>query len=157
MIVRTILVCSVGLLAVIPVACIEVPLKPLDGVPDGRAEILRVSEVSSHGIEHEAATFLAAIRQPDQVVLLDFWGPHCPPCLEVAPELEDVVRVFGEKVSVVKINVELPENAELTSFFEIIVIPEMRFYVRGEPAGGIRGFADKETISRKLQPLVESL
>jgi len=143
--------------ALIVAGCTQVPLKTLEGAPDGNAEVLEGTDSPDRDLKHVNAQFLDVVKQPGRVVLVEFWATWCGPCLQLAPELEGVVRQFGDTVTVVKVDIESAANAELRSFFEIYAIPEMRIFVNGEPVGSISGYADSATIARKLQPFVEAL
>jgi len=59
-------------------------------------------------------------------VIVDLWAPWCVPCKGIARELESVVKTHGNRVRVVKINVD--QNPAIVSQLEIKSIPTLVFY-----------------------------
>ena len=52
------------------------------------------------------ATFKAEVLDNSKPVIVDFWAEWCGPCRMVAPVLDEIAAEYGEKVDVVKVNVE---------------------------------------------------
>ncbi len=76
------------------------------------------------------------------VVMVDFWAPWCGPCRMVAPVLEDLQKEMGEKVSILKMNVD--ENPETATQFGITSIPTLMIFKNGEMVDRTVGAAPKE-------------
>ena len=66
-------------------------------------------------------------------VLVDFWAPWCGPCKMLSPILEKLATEFGEKVDIVKLNVD--ENPQTASNYNISSIPTMLIFKEGEIIG----------------------
>ncbi|MBU6390399.1 redoxin domain-containing protein, partial [Patescibacteria group bacterium] len=43
-------------------------------------------------------------------VLVDFWAPWCAPCRAMAPALDELSEELADRLKIVKVNVEEPEN-----------------------------------------------
>jgi len=153
----TCLTTTVALLIVAVSGCREEKYQAITGAPDGNAEILSVGNDADNPIEHVKGSFWELVNQPNRVVLVDFWGPHCGPCLHLASELEQIVQKYPDQVSVVKVDVESSANTELALFFGINAIPEMRVFVDGQSMGAIHGYVRASRIEEQLKPAIAQL
>ena len=61
--------------------------------------------------EVNETTFDTEVKQDkSQVVVVDFWAPWCGPCKKIAPVVDEIATEFGEKIKVVKVNVDANLN-----------------------------------------------
>ena len=51
-------------------------------------------------------SFDAEVLASDKPVLVDFWADWCGPCKQVAPTFEALAEEMGDKVKVVKLNID---------------------------------------------------
>lgn len=70
-------------------------------------------------------------------VAVDFWAPWCAPCLTLAPILEDLVRGYGGRLHVARVNTD--EEPTLAAQFSIRSIPDVRIFRDGRPVDGFVG------------------
>lgn len=82
-------------------------------------------------------------------VLVDFWAEWCGPCKIVGPILEELSETYDGKLKVAKLNVD--HNPDLVSRFNVLSIPTMKFFVKGEVAGELVGAAPKNMIETEIQ------
>lgn len=81
------------------------------------------------------------------LVLVDFWAPWCGPCKQLTPILEKVVRSYGGKVHLVKVNAD--EHPALTTQLRIQSLPTVYAFRDGRPLDGFMG-AQPESAIRAL-------
>lgn len=83
-------------------------------------------------------------------VLVDFWAPWCGPCKMIAPVLEELDKELGEKLKIVKVNVD--ESPETASAHGIMSIPTLMVLKNNEVVDKIVGFQPKDALVGKLNP-----
>ncbi len=76
------------------------------------------------------ADFQTEVLDSDVPVLVDFWATWCGPCVAMAPVVDAVAEKMGEKVKVVKIDVDA--NRETAGKFGIRSIPTFMVFNKGE-------------------------
>lgn len=82
-------------------------------------------------------------------VLVDFWAPWCGPCKMIAPVLEELDAEIGEKVKIVKVDVD--ENPESAGKFGVMSIPTLLILKNGEVVDKVIGFQPKEALAERLE------
>ena len=83
------------------------------------------------------------------LVLVDFWAPWCGPCKMIAPVLQELDAEIGEKVKIVKVDVD--ENQETAGKFGIMSIPTLLVLKDGEVVDKVVGFQPKEALAERLE------
>ena len=77
-------------------------------------------------------------------VVVDFWAEWCGPCRMVAPILDEVSDELGDKLKIVKLNVD--ENPETASKYGIMSIPTLLLFKDGKIASRQAGAAPKTKL-----------
>jgi thioredoxin 1 len=75
------------------------------------------------------ATFNIEVLRADVPVLVDFWAPWCGPCKSMMPSVESIAAEFGDRVKVVKMNVD--ENSATPQAQGVRGIPAFMIFVDG--------------------------
>lgn len=75
------------------------------------------------------ATFDAEVLQADVPVLVDYWAEWCGPCKMIAPILEQVAEEYGERIKIVKVNVD--DNGDTAAKYGIRGIPTLSLFKGG--------------------------
>ena len=76
------------------------------------------------------ASFEADVINASGPVLVDFWAPWCGPCKMIGPILEKLAGVYGEKIKIVKMDVDA--NKETASKLNIRGIPTLTIFKGGK-------------------------
>ena len=69
------------------------------------------------------------IIQSDKPVLVDFFATWCGPCKMMTPILHDVKTALGDKVSIIKIDVD--KNPEVAAQFQVQGVPTLIIFKKG--------------------------
>ena len=94
------------------------------------------------------ATFAKDVLQSDKPVLVDFWAEWCGPCRLVAPVLEEIASQHGEKLQIVKLNID--ENPGVARDYQIMSIPTMSVFQGGKIVKTIVGAKPKAALLNDL-------
>ncbi|NAS11928.1 thioredoxin [Poritiphilus flavus] len=89
------------------------------------------------------ASFNSIIRS-ENPVLVDFYADWCGPCKVLAPILSDVKKELGEKVRIVKIDVD--KNQRLASKFQVRGVPTLVLFKEGEQVWRQSGVLQKNEL-----------
>ena len=82
-------------------------------------------------------------------VLVDFWAEWCGPCRMIAPALEEISGELGDKVEIVKLNID--ENPDTPGRYGVRGIPTMLLFRGGEPVAQKVGAAPRGQIQQWLE------
>ncbi len=98
------------------------------------------------------ATFEAEVLKSTSPVVVDFWAEWCGPCRMIAPALEEIAGALGDKVKIVKLNVD--ENPATASKYGIMSIPTLMIFKNGELASRQVGAAPKQKLEQWITAAV---
>ena len=92
------------------------------------------------------ATFEAEVLKASSPVVVDFWAEWCGPCRMIAPALEEIAGSMGEKIKIVKLNVD--ENPNTAAKYGIMSIPTLLMFKNGEISSRQVGAAPKQKLEQ---------
>ena len=78
------------------------------------------------------ASFESEVLKATGPVVVDFWAEWCGPCRMIAPALEEIAGSLGDKVKILKLNVD--ENPATAAKYGIMSIPTLMIFKNGEMA-----------------------
>lgn len=91
------------------------------------------------------ATFSDEVLRSDKPVIVDFWAEWCGPCRMVGPVIDQISEEYGDKVKVLKLDVE--NNPATAMKYGITSIPAIYVFKDGEVA--------KQTVGAKPKAALE--
>jgi thioredoxin 1 len=97
------------------------------------------------------ATFNQDVLESAVPVLVDFWATWCAPCKAIAPIVEGLANEKGEKLKVVKLDVQA--NMKTAMAYGVTNIPTLIVFKGGKPVAkqvGASGGAN--AIKRLVEP-----
>ena len=98
------------------------------------------------------ASFDADVLKSTAPVVVDFWAEWCGPCRMIAPALEEIAGALGDKVKIVKLNVD--ENPAVAAKYGIMSIPTLMLFKNGEIASRQVGAAPKQKLQQWISSAV---
>ena len=98
------------------------------------------------------ASFESDVLKATGPVVVDFWAEWCGPCRMIAPALEEIAGSLGDKVKILKLNVD--ENPATAAKYGIMSIPTLMIFKAGQVADMKVGAAPKTVLSNWISGAV---
>ena len=94
--------------------------------------------------------FETEVLKSNLPVLVDFWAEWCGPCRMIAPIVDEIANELKGKLKVAKVNVD--ESQEIAGQFNIMSIPTLLIFKKGEPIEQMVGAMSKDQLLKKINP-----
>jgi thioredoxin 1 len=88
------------------------------------------------------------IIQSDKPVLVDFFATWCGPCQMLAPILKEVKANLGERISIIKIDVD--KNQAVAAQYQVRGVPTMILFQNGKQLWRQSGVMSKEDLIKVI-------
>jgi len=96
--------------------------------------------------------FDAEVIKSTVPVIADFWAEWCTPCKMIAPLLKGLAMDYKDRIKVAKINVD--QEPELASQFNIVSIPTMLFFDKGKVVKQQIGAVPRASIEKIIKEIL---
>jgi thioredoxin 1 len=100
------------------------------------------------------AEFQTTVLDSDTPVLVDFWAEWCVPCHMVSPVVEEIGNDKGERLKVVKLNID--DNPQAARTYGVMSIPSLILFKEGKEVARVIGAKPKDAILRDVEPHIAS-
>ena len=94
-------------------------------------------------------TFSEAIQQ-NKPVLVDFFATWCGPCKMMPPILQEVKQKLGDKVMIIKIDVD--KNPAAAAAYQVQSVPTLILFKNGQPIWQQAGVASANNLIQMITP-----
>ncbi|GIW64412.1 MAG: thioredoxin [Patescibacteria group bacterium] len=98
-------------------------------------------------------SFQKEVIEGKGLILVDFYADWCGPCRMTAPVLEELSKELTD-VKIVKVNVD--ENPELASQYQVFSIPTFIIFKDGQPVHQFVGAMGKEGFLNEINKFKSS-
>ncbi|MDS0524383.1 thioredoxin [Clostridium sp. SHJSY1] len=97
-------------------------------------------------------SFTEEVLNSKGIVVVDFFATWCAPCKMLSPILEELQTEMGEKVKIVKLDVD--ESGEIANKYGVQSIPTIKIFKDGADVETKVGFMPKEVLKEALEEVL---
>jgi thioredoxin 1 len=94
------------------------------------------------------ASFEAEVLSSARPVVVEYWAEWCGPCRQVGPVLQALAAEYGERVDVVKVNVD--ENPGISQRYGVLHVPTISLFSGGEVVRQVVGVRSRAALEREF-------
>jgi thioredoxin 1 len=95
------------------------------------------------------ATFVDEVLRSETPVLVDFWADSCGPCRRVAPVLDELASEMGDRVKVVKVDIDA--NPDIARDYVVLSVPTLTVFKGGRAVRSVTGARAKADLIRLVE------
>ncbi len=103
----------------------------------------KVLEITDNDFEKE-------ISESEKLVLVYFWASWCGPCRLVSPSINSLAQTYGERLKVLKLEVD--PNPDAVSKCKVEGVPALRLFKDNEIILSHEGAIGKQQLESLLSP-----
>ena len=92
--------------------------------------------------------FEAEVLKSQTPVLVDFYGPHCAPCRQLAPVIEELALEYAGAVKIGKIDVG--DHQMRAGEYGVMGVPTLIIFKDGKPVQRMMGAQPKAKIQQAI-------
>ena len=96
--------------------------------------------------------FDAEVLQSQLPTIIDFWAEWCAPCRAIAPIIKDLAAEHGDKIKIVKMNID--ENPSTPGKYGVRAIPTVLGFKGGNVVEQITGAKPRKAFDEMVEKLL---
>jgi len=96
--------------------------------------------------------FESEILQSDRPAIVDFWAEWCAPCRAIAPIMKELADQYGDRVKIVKMNVD--ESPATPGRYGVRAIPTVLAFQNGQVVEQLQGARPRAAFDEMIQKLL---
>lgn len=96
--------------------------------------------------------FETEVEQSEKPVLVYFWANWCGPCKLVSPSIEAMATKYGDRLKVVKMEVD--PNPKTVKQYKVEGLPALRIFKQNELLASYEGAITKQGLIDLLEPIL---
>ena len=95
--------------------------------------------------------FEEEVIKAGKAVIADFYSDSCVPCKRLSPVLAELEEELGDKVKLVKININF--DGALAEKYEVMSVPTLVFFKDGEEVSRLNGAVKRSEILSEIEKI----
>lgn len=144
---KTYTIASISTLIIAGLAMTAVLACPLCPVKDSSQKSGSINQ--EHSVKESSdATFKQDVMSATKPVLVDFYASWCGPCKKMGPVVENLSKEYGDKLAVLKVNVD--KNPNLSDEYSIQSIPAIKLFKNGKIVDEALGLTPASELRSKI-------
>ncbi|KAL7750038.1 thioredoxin 2 [Sorochytrium milnesiophthora] len=112
------------------------------------------AQSSSNVLTGTDKNFTEVIKNAKVPLVVDFYADWCGPCKALSPIITRAVDNTNGQVQLVKVNVD--ENVDVASQYEIAALPTVVVFKNGKPVDRVVGLRDEQFFKKYLASQIDS-
>ena len=86
------------------------------------------------------------------LTVVDFWAEWCAPCRQIAPIIQELAGTYGDRVKIVKMNVD--ESPETPGKYGVRAIPTVLAFKGGQVVQQLQGARPRSAFDEMISGLL---
>ena len=95
-------------------------------------------------------SFQAEVLEAKGLVLVDFYGDGCEPCMALMPDIEALAAQYGDKVKFVKLNASGARRLAISQ--KVLGLPTVTLYKDGQKLSEL---AKDDAVKAKIEAMIQ--
>lgn len=84
-------------------------------------------------------------------VLVDYFAIWCGPCKMMHPVLEELKRQLGDRIKILKVDIDNPTNRQSVAAYQVQAVPTLILFKEGKPVWRQSGAMATEQLRQNIE------